>query len=117
MYCLGLSLLYSKNVGGDKTLANLANYSISPNFVANFHNFHNFPYAKGLQFVKFFLPNFLQSLFTNLFYCQYCTARMQQLIILLFNVSVLCMLPLLCTHILAILYNYSIHFYVCMFFL
>ena len=48
-----LGLLYCKNIGGEK-LANLANYSISPSFFANFHNFHNIPYASGLQFAKVF---------------------------------------------------------------
>ena len=33
------------------------NYSISPSFVANFHDFHNIPYANRLQFANFFLPN------------------------------------------------------------
>ena len=40
-----------KNIGGEKTLAN---YSILSSFFANFHNFHNIPYAHGLQFAKVF---------------------------------------------------------------
>ena len=50
-----------KNNGGEKTLAN---YSISPSFVANFHNFHNIPYANELKFnspSKIFPPNFLST--------------------------------------------------------
>ena len=35
-----LHLSYSKNIGDE---ANLANYSISPSFATNFHNFHNIP--------------------------------------------------------------------------
>ena len=31
---------------------NLANYSSSPSFFANFHYFYNIPYVNGLQFVK-----------------------------------------------------------------
>ena len=42
---------YSKNICGEKPLAN---YSISPSFFANFYNFHNIPYANGLQFPKVF---------------------------------------------------------------
>ena len=45
-------ILYSKNIGGEKTLENLANYSILPSFIANFYDFHNIPYANGLQFAK-----------------------------------------------------------------
>ena len=45
---------YSKNIGGEKSLAN---YSISPSFFANFYNFHNIHYANGLQFAK--LPTVL----------------------------------------------------------
>ena len=41
----------AKNIGGDKTLAN---YSISLQVFTNFHNFHNIPYANGLQFDKVF---------------------------------------------------------------
>ena len=49
---------------------NLANYSISPIFFANFHNFQHIRYANGLQFTKVFPQNFLQSLFVKLFYHQ-----------------------------------------------
>ena len=59
------NLLYSKNIGGEKTLENCG---ISPSFFTNFHNFHNIPYANGLQFT--IPPNFLQSLFAKDFYCQ-----------------------------------------------
>ena len=36
-------------------------------FFANFHYFHNISYANGFNLPKFFLPNFLQFLFTKLF--------------------------------------------------
>ena len=48
---------------------NLANYSNSPSFFANFYYSHIIPYANGLKFAKVFSLNFLQSLFTKIFYC------------------------------------------------
>ena len=39
-----------KNIGGEKTSANLANYSILPIFLTKFHNFLNIPYANGPKF-------------------------------------------------------------------
>ena len=53
---------YSKNIGGEKTLAN---YSISPSFLPIFTNSITFPMQ-----MDFNSPNFLQSLFAKLLYCQ-----------------------------------------------
>ena len=39
-------------------------------FFANFHDFHNISYANGFNSPKFVLLNFLQFLFTKLFYHQ-----------------------------------------------
>ena len=47
-----------KNIGGEKTLVNLANYSTSPSFFANVHKFYYIPYANGLQFTKIFSTKF-----------------------------------------------------------
>ena len=43
-----------KNICGEKTLENLANYSISPSFFTNVYNFHSISNANGLQFAKVF---------------------------------------------------------------
>ena len=63
-------LPYSKNIGGEKTLVNLANYNISPSFVTNFHKFHNILYANGLQFTRVFSAKLPTVLFAKLFYHQ-----------------------------------------------
>ena len=71
----------------------MANYSVLPsflpNFFANFHYFHNIPYANGLQFANVFstkLPTILihQIFLPPIFYC---TIIMQQKRIILIKVS------------------------------
>ena len=43
-----------KNIWLWKNFGEFGDYSISPSFVTNFYNFHNIPYANGLQFAKGF---------------------------------------------------------------
>ena len=64
------SIPYSKNIGGEKTLVNLVNYSISPSVLPIFTISITFPIQMDFNLSKFFPPNFLQSLFAKLFYRQ-----------------------------------------------
>ena len=60
-------LPYSKNIGGEKTFGQFGKLQHFAKFCATFHNFQHIAYTNGLLLASFFLPNFLQFLFTNLF--------------------------------------------------
>ena len=49
-------------------------------FFADVHNFHNIPYAMDFNLLKFFPPNFPQSLFTNVFTAKVFTVRYNGLV-------------------------------------
>ena len=78
----GQSLIYHtvKNIGGEKTLANLAVTAFCQVFLPIFTISETFPMQMDFYLPKFFLPNFLQPLFTNFFTAKvfYCMIFIKQ---------------------------------------
>ena len=58
-----------KNFGSEQTLTNLVNYSNSPSFLANFHNFHSITYGFTIAFYPSMLGIFLKR-FVIILTCQ-----------------------------------------------